>query len=76
MKATAALTTIAGSLALLSLGWMTLDVGWGRRLRPLGPHVVRIAGPWEQVFDLIALPYLSSNPPRELRGHGIVIARR
>ncbi len=64
---TAALATLAGTVALLSLGKLTLDVGWGRRLRPLGPQVVRIEAPRERVFDLIAVPYLSMRPPRELR---------
>lgn len=39
----------------------------GRRLRRLGPQVVRIAAPRELVFDQIAVPYLSAHPPRELR---------
>ncbi len=57
--ATATIATITGLAALLSTGRLTLDFGWGRRLRPLGPRRARIAGPREQVFDLIALPYLS-----------------
>lgn len=66
--ATAALTTIAGLLALVSLGRLTLDVGWGRRRRSLGKQVVHLAGSPEQVFDLIALPYLSpERAPRQLR---------
>lgn len=66
--ATTAVTTAAGLLVLLSLGRLTLDLGWGRRLRPLGPQVVRISAPREQVFDLIALPYLSpERAPRQLR---------
>jgi len=59
--------TTAVVVALMSLGSLTLDVGWGRRLRPLGPLFVRIGAPRETVFDLIALPYLSANPPAELR---------
>ena len=59
--------TTAVVVALMSLGSLTLDVGWGRRLRPLGPLFVRIGAPRETVFDLIAVPYLSANPPAELR---------
>jgi hypothetical protein len=62
-----ALTMLAAIVALMSLGRLTLDVGWGRRVRPLGPLLVRIGAPRETVFDLIALPYLSANPPAELR---------
>ncbi len=65
--AAAATGTIAGALVLMSLGRLSVDVGWGRRVRPLGPQVVRIDAPRERVFDLIAVPYLSLKPPRELR---------
>jgi polyketide cyclase/dehydrase/lipid transport protein len=66
--ATAATTAIlAALLTLLSLGRLSLDLGWGRRLRPLGPQTVRIDAPRERVFDIIAVPYLSPNPPRWLR---------
>ena len=47
------------------MAWV--DAGRGRRVRPLGPRVVRIEAPRETVFDVIAVPYLSANPPRELR---------
>lgn len=73
--AATALATIAGLVALLSLGRLTLDVGWGRRLRALGPQVVRIGAPRELVFDLVAVPYLSLNPPRELRSKIQVLER-
>jgi hypothetical protein len=58
---------LAVILTLMSSGRLTLDVGWGRRLRPLGPLFVRIGAPRETVFELIALPYLSANPPAKLR---------
>lgn len=35
-----------------------LDLGIGRRTRPLGPHSVDIRAPREVVFDLLAEPYL------------------
>jgi hypothetical protein len=67
--------TTAVLVALMSLGRLTLDVGWGRRLRPLGPIFVRIGAPRETVFDLIAVPYLSANPPAELRRKVKVLER-
>ncbi|MBA3866000.1 MAG: hypothetical protein H0X42_06590 [Solirubrobacterales bacterium] len=38
-------------------GNLTLDLGIGRRLRPLGPIERIIAAPPEVVFDVIAGPY-------------------
>lgn len=52
----------AGVYALLVRGSLTLDLGMGRRLRPLGPLVVRIAAPREIVFEVISAPYLSRTP--------------
>lgn len=48
---------VAGYLGLVT-GAMPLDVGIGRRTRPLGPLVVDIAAPREVVFDVLAEPYL------------------
>ncbi|MFG3037215.1 SRPBCC family protein [Streptomyces sp. NPDC048330] len=47
----------AGYLGLVT-GALPLDVGVGRRTRPLGPQTVDIAAPREVVFDVIAQPYL------------------
>lgn len=69
------LALIAMGVVLMSLGRLALDIGWGRRVRPLGPQVVRIEAPREVVFDLIAVPYLSANPPRELRAKVEVLER-
>jgi len=51
---------VAGALAYLGLitGRLHLDLGVGRRLRPLGPQTVDIAAPREVVFDVVAQPYL------------------
>src|SRR5215469_1930606 len=43
-------------------GKMTVDTGWGRRLRPLGPFAVEIAAAPGVVFDVIAGPYLGRTP--------------
>ena len=43
-------------------GALTIDLGIGRRLRPLGPIVITIAAPCESVFDVIESPYLGKTP--------------
>ena len=52
----------AGAYALLVRGALTLDLGVGRRIRPLGPITRMIAAPREIVFDVIAGPYLGQTP--------------
>jgi uncharacterized protein YndB with AHSA1/START domain len=51
----------AGGYAV-SRGGLTLDLGVGRRTRPLGPIERTIAAPPETVFDVIAAPYLGRTP--------------
>jgi hypothetical protein len=56
---------IVGLAALyvqLARGALTLDLGIGRRVRPLGPLRVRIRAPREVVFDVISAPYLGKTP--------------
>ena len=48
--------------ALVVRGAMTLDLGVGRTLRPLGPLTLPIAAPRDVVFDVIAAPYLWRTP--------------
>jgi hypothetical protein len=48
---------VAGYVGLVT-GALPLDVGVGRRTRPLGPHVLGIEAPRDVVFDVIAQPYL------------------
>ncbi len=69
------LALVAVGVALMSVGRLTLDIGWGRRIRPLGPRTVRVAAPREIVFDHIAVPYLSATPPRELRAKVEILER-
>ncbi len=57
----------AAGYALLVRGALTLDLGIGRRIRPLGPITRTIAAPPETVFDVIAAPYLGRTP-RALAG--------
>lgn len=66
---------LALGYVLLSTGRLTVDTGWGRRMRPLGPQIVRIEAPRDLVFDHIGVPYLSPNPPRELREKITVLER-
>jgi len=63
----AAAVAAAGGLAglgyyLVVTGKATVDTGWGRRVRPLGPFGVQIAAPAATVFDVIATPYLGRTP--------------
>jgi hypothetical protein len=61
-----ALATLGGAglglYVLLVRGSLTVDLGLGRRLRPLGPLTLRIAAPRELVFDVISAPYLGRTP--------------
>jgi Polyketide cyclase / dehydrase and lipid transport len=59
---------------LVVTGKLTLDTGWGRRLRPLGPFGVTIAAPAAAVFDVIAAPYLGKSP-QAMAGHLRVLER-
>ena len=70
----------AGYVGLVT-GACPIDLGVGRRVRPLGPQLVDMAAPREVVFDVIAEPYLG-RAPRALadklrvleRGHDMVLA--
>ena len=78
-RAGAVAVTAAGGLAglgyyLLVTGKLTMDTGWGRRVRPLGPFGVQIAAPAATVFDVIAAPYLGRTP-RALSGKLQVLQR-
>ena len=72
------LTAIAGVgvalWALLVRGSLTVDLGVGRRYRPLGPLRVRIAAPREIVYDVVSSPYLGRTP-RALRSKVEVLER-
>jgi hypothetical protein len=61
----ASLAAAWAGFELLARGRMTIDVGIGRRTRPLGPIARTIAAPPEVVFDVIAGPYLRT--PRAMR---------
>jgi hypothetical protein len=58
VAATAVAGLGAGAYRLVVSGALTLDTGWGRTTRPLGPFSVDIAAPREAVFDIVAAPYL------------------
>ena len=59
---------------LVVTGKLTIDTGWGRRVRPLGPFGVQIAAPAATVFDVIAAPYLGRTP-RAMSGKLQVLRR-
>jgi hypothetical protein len=82
---TAAAPTVAGAAGLLYYlvvtGKLTVDTGWGRRVRALGPFSVEVAAPASTVFDVIAAPYLGRTPRAMAgklrvveRGEGMVLA--
>lgn len=53
---------LAGFARLVATGKVTIDLGIGRRLQPLGPATWRIAAPPELVFDVVADAYLRRTP--------------
>lgn len=59
-----AVTATSGYLGYLGIvtGRVTLDLGAGRRTRPLGPLVVDIAANREQVYAAAAAPYAVRRP--------------
>jgi hypothetical protein len=66
---------------LVVTGRLTVDTGWGRRVRRLGPFSVEVAAPAGTVFDVIAAPYLGRTPQAMAgklrvieRGEGMVLA--
>lgn len=59
---------------LVVTGKLTIDTGWVRRVRPLGPFAVEIAAPVGTVFDVIAAPYLGRTP-RAMSGKLHVLER-
>lgn len=62
LRATVAGSVLAAGAALVARAGLTLDIGIGRTLRPLGPIALDIAAPPEVVFDVIAAPYLGRTP--------------
>src|SRR5215210_1802420 len=70
-----------GAYDLVVRGKLTLDLGIGRTVRPLGPLTLQIAAPRDVVFDVLAAPYLGRTPralERKLhvveRGEDMVLA--
>jgi hypothetical protein len=61
-RAAALLAVGAAISRLIATGKVTIDLGVGRRLRPLGPVAWQIAAPPEIVFDVVADAYLKRTP--------------
>jgi hypothetical protein len=59
---------------LLVTGKLTIDTGWGRRRRPLGPLHADITADPQTVFGVIAAPYLGRTP-RSMAGKLTVLDR-
>ncbi|MGH3022010.1 MAG: SRPBCC family protein [Gaiellaceae bacterium] len=66
--------TAVGVSRLLVRGALTVDLGIGRSMRPLGPITVHIDAPREVVYEVIAAPYLRRTP-RALEGKLRVVER-
>ncbi|MEV0170358.1 SRPBCC family protein [Streptomyces sp. NPDC050803] len=66
LRRTAMVAAAGGGLAAGYLGLVTgalpVDLGVGRRTRPLGPQTVDISAPRELVFEVVARPYLGRTP--------------
>jgi hypothetical protein len=72
LAATAAALTVG--YRLLVTGKLTIDTGWGRTVRVLGPFSIDVAAPPDIVFDVIAGPYLLPTP-RAMAGKLEVVER-
>ena len=64
---------VGGYLGLVS-GAVPVDLGVGRRTRPLGPVAVEISAPRELVFELLTAPY-AERAPRAMRAKVEVLER-
>jgi hypothetical protein len=58
VRTAAAATAIAGGYLGLVTGALPVDLGLGRRTRPLGPFGIDIRAPADVVFDVLSEPYL------------------
>jgi hypothetical protein len=52
----------AAAFLLLAMGRLTLDLGWGRSVHPLGPITFQIEAPRDLVFEIITAPYTGRAP--------------
>jgi len=66
--------TVAGTYVGLVTGRLSLDLGVGRRTRPLGPLTVEIAAPREVVYAVATAPY-AARSPRVLSEKVVVLER-
>ncbi len=69
-----AASAVAGGYLGLVTGAVPLDLGVGRRTRPLGPLTVDIAAPREVVFAVIEAPY-AVRQPKAMRAKVTVLER-
>jgi hypothetical protein len=65
---------IGALLFFMTRGWLTLDLGWGRTLHPVGPIVSEVEAAPGLVFQQISAPYLGRTPSA-LRGKLEVLDR-
>lgn len=65
---------VRGAYRRLVAGDLTIDLGVGRVVRPLGPISITIDAPRDLVFEVISAPYLG-RLPRDLAGEIEVLER-
>jgi hypothetical protein len=53
---------VAVGYRMVVTGVVTLDLGWGRTHRPLGPIRTEISAPRDIVYDVVSGPYLGRAP--------------
>lgn len=76
MGAAAGLAAVGAAAAYLGLvtGAVPVDLGVGRRTRPLGPLTMTLAAPRETVYAVLVAPY-RPRPSRAMREHVVVLER-
>jgi hypothetical protein len=62
IAAAVGVAALSGASLGVMRGSVTVDLGVGRRMRPLGPRRIPIAAPTEVAFDVVASPYLGRTP--------------
>ncbi|MBI4259159.1 MAG: SRPBCC family protein [Actinobacteria bacterium] len=53
---------VASLVFLMTRGWLTLDLGWGRSHHQVGPLEVTIDAPRDLVFEQLSSPYVGRTP--------------
>ena len=71
--AAGSVVAVAGYVGVVT-GRLTVDLGVGRRTRPLGPTSIRVKAPRQAVFDAAAAPY-AARPTRAMQAKVKILER-